>query len=50
MKIPPISYRVAWAAGHTVANRRMRRAGRTKWNVADYNAACRTFNLLMGLK
>lgn len=42
MKNPSISLHVvAYAAGTDAANRRMRAAGRTKWNREDYNTAAR---------
>jgi hypothetical protein len=37
---------MAMAAGKDAADRRMRAAGRTKWNRADYNLMVRTFNRL----
>ena len=33
---------LAYAAGMDAANRRMRAAGRTAWNLADHAVACRT--------
>ena len=41
-----MTYQLAMAAGTDAANRRMRAAGRTKWNRADYSEAARTFNRL----
>jgi hypothetical protein len=41
-----MAYEIAMAAGRDAANARMRKAGRTKWNRADYNEAVRTFNRL----
>lgn len=41
-----MTYPLAMSAGRDAANRRMRAAGRTKWNRADYNAAVREFNRL----
>lgn len=38
--------RIIGAAGQDEGNRRMRAAGRTAWNLADYNAAVRTANQL----
>ncbi len=38
---------VARAAGQDLANARMRKAGRTSWNKADYAAAVREFNRVM---
>jgi hypothetical protein len=35
------AYRLIMAAGHDVAARRAREAGRSVWNRGDYNAACR---------
>jgi hypothetical protein len=43
---PVWTYELAMAAGKDAANARMRKAGRSKWNRADYNEACRTFNRL----
>lgn len=37
------SYTLAMSAGRDAANRRMKAAGRTKWNRADYNHAAETF-------
>lgn len=39
-------YEIAHASGHDVANRSMRKAGRTKWSKADYNKAVKEFNRL----
>lgn len=38
-----MTYKLAMAAGRDAANRRMRKAGRTKWTRGDYNEAARTF-------
>jgi hypothetical protein len=38
-----MTYAIARAAGTDVANARMRKAGRSTWNKADYHAAARTF-------
>ena len=38
---------IARAAGADAANARMRAAGRTAWNRADYNLAARTMNRLL---
>lgn len=35
---------IAWAAATDAANKAMRKAGRGKWSLADYNLAVRTFN------
>lgn len=40
---------LAYAAGRDAANRRMQKAGRTKWNAADFNHAARTFARLVKL-
>lgn len=40
---------LAFAAACDAANARMRKAGRTKWNRADYNAAARTQNRLVAV-
>jgi len=37
---------IARAIAHDTATARMRKAGRTIWNRADYNVAVRTFNRL----
>ena len=37
---------IAYAASRDAGNRRMRRAGRSKWSRGDYNAAVREFNRL----
>ncbi len=42
-------YEIAMAAGRDAANRRVRKAGRTRWNLSDWNEACRVFNKLMGI-
>jgi hypothetical protein len=36
----------AYAAAQDAANRNMRKAGRKRWNQADWNAACRVFDRL----
>jgi len=41
--------KLAYAAGRDEANRRMTKAGRTKWNRADYNEAVRVINRLMDM-
>jgi hypothetical protein len=38
---------MARAAGRDAANARMRAAGRTEWNRADYNQACRVTTILL---
>jgi hypothetical protein len=38
---------MARAAGRDAANARMRATGRTEWNRADYNTACRVTAKLM---
>lgn len=38
---------LAHAAGWDAGNASMRKAGRTKWNRADYNLAARTTNRLL---
>jgi len=38
------AYRLVMAAGHDIAGRRAREAGRTAWSRADYSAACRFTN------
>jgi hypothetical protein len=38
---------LARAAGRDAANERMRKAGRSTWNRADYNLACRVSARLM---
>lgn len=44
---PVMTYAIAMSAGRDVANARMRKAGRTSWNKADYNVAAREFARLM---
>lgn len=44
-----MSYELAMAAAKDVADRRMRAAGRAKWNRSDYNAMVREFNRLWPL-
>lgn len=39
---------LAHAAGWDAGNRSMRRAGRSRWNAEDYNAAVREYDRLMG--
>jgi hypothetical protein len=41
-------YELAMAAGKDAANARMRKAGRTAWNRADYNESVRVFYRLYG--
>jgi len=43
------TYEMAMAAACDAANKRMRKAGRIKWNRADYNLMCRTFDRLLPL-
>lgn len=38
-----MTYEIAMAIGHDAATARMRKAGRTRWNKADYNASVRAF-------
>ena len=45
MKIT-MTYALAHAASMDAANRSMRKAGRTVWNVDDYNAHVREFDRL----
>jgi hypothetical protein len=42
------TYRIAHAASWDAANRQMRKAGRTTWNVADCNLACSEFERIYG--
>ena len=42
-----MTQQIASAAGQDAANRRMRAAGRTKWNRADYNVAVRTMREIL---
>ena len=42
-----LTYEMAMSAGKDAANRQMRKAGRKKWNKADYNLAARTANKLL---
>ena len=44
---PIMNYELAMAAGMDAANRRMRAAGRSKWNRGDYNEVGKTFDRLM---
>lgn len=41
-----MTHELAMAAAKDAANLRMRKAGRTTWNRADYNHCVRTFNKL----
>jgi hypothetical protein len=43
---PILTRKLAWAAATDAGNAHMRKAGRTKWNQADYNAAVAKFNEL----
>jgi hypothetical protein len=43
---PALTEDMARAAGRDAANRRMRAAGRTVWNRADFNLAARTLSTL----
>jgi len=38
-----ITQQIARAAAQDAGNNSMRKAGRSKWSKADYNAACATF-------
>jgi hypothetical protein len=49
MKIK-MTYELAHAAGMDAANARMRRAGRAKWNRADYNHCWEVFNRLFPMQ
>jgi hypothetical protein len=42
----PMTIEIARAAGADAADRRMRRAGRSKWSIGDYLLACRVTNEL----
>lgn len=42
-----ITYALAMAAGRDAANRRMRAAGRSRWNLADYRYAANVAARLM---
>jgi hypothetical protein len=44
-----ITREVAFAAGHDAGNRHMRRAGRSKWNRRDRDAAVEETNRLLAL-
>src|ERR1043166_1733511 len=46
---PVMTYELAMAAGRDAANARMRKAGRKKWNKADYNEAVKVFKRLYKL-
>jgi hypothetical protein len=50
MKRIPLTRQLAWAAATDAGNRNMRRAGRRKWSLKDYNAATREFNRLWPLE
>jgi len=43
-------HKLIHSAGMDAGNRSMRRAGRTKWNKEDYNAAARECDRLYDLK
>jgi hypothetical protein len=45
-----MTYELAMAAAKDAADRRMRKANRTKWNRADYNEMVRTFNGLYSVE
>lgn len=45
-KQPEITYSFAMAAAQDAGNRSMRKGGRTKWAVRDWNEACKTFERL----
>jgi hypothetical protein len=47
MKTKAITYQVAMAAGQDAANKRMKAAGRTKWNQGDYAEAARVTSMLL---
>ena len=40
-------YDMAYAAAHDAGNAHMRAAGRSKWNLDDWNAMCAEFSRLM---
>lgn len=41
-----ITYSLAMAAAQDAGNRSMRKGGRAKWAVKDWNEACKTFERL----
>lgn len=47
MKPMALTLAMVYAAGHDAGNRSMRKAGRTKWSRADYNAAAAEFARLV---
>jgi len=42
-----MTHEFAYAAGKDAANAQMRREGRTKWSIEDYNLCVQTFNTLL---
>lgn len=43
------TYKIAIAAGQDAGNRRMKAAGRSKWNRGDYAEAARVTRTLLGI-
>jgi hypothetical protein len=50
LKTLTMTYDLAMAAGADAANRRMRKAGRSKWSRGDFAAACAEFDRLYGAR
>ncbi len=44
-----LTYEIARTAGHDAGNRSMRKAGRTMWNIDDYNTAARETGRLIDI-
>ena len=43
-----MTYELAMAAAQDAGNRQMRKAGRDRWSVEDWNRACDEFDRLYG--
>lgn len=46
---PILTYEIARAAGMDAGNASMRKNGRAKWNLADWNAAARVMGSLIDI-
>jgi len=47
---PVVTLDMCYAAGQDAGNRSMKKAGRTKWSIEDFNVAANVCNTLLDLK
>jgi hypothetical protein len=45
---PEVVYQLAMGAGKDAANRNMKKAGREKWDVSDWNVMCDEVDRILG--